>query len=71
MSNNILTWVCLLQVSFQQAAVQEELEPRRLQGRAGPTTGHSSDPVRCLRTHAPLVDDDKDEYNTLQGHIKE
>lgn len=56
--NNKLTWVCLLQVLFQQAAVQEELEPRRLQRRAGPAAGHSSDPVCCLCTHPPLIDDD-------------
>lgn len=64
MRNNGLTWVCLLQMFFQQAAVQEELEPRRLQRRAGPTAGHSSDPVCCLRTHPPLAEDDKHEQNT-------
>lgn len=61
--NNVLTWVCLLQVFFQQAAVQEELEPRSLQGRAGPTAGHSSDPVRRLGTHPPLLDDAKHKQN--------
>lgn len=65
MSDAELTWVCLLQMFFQQAAVQEELKPGGLKRRAGPTAGHSSYPVCCLRTHPPLVESDKDLENTI------
>lgn len=54
-----LTCIWLLQVWLQQAAVQEELKPGSLKRRAGPTGGHSSDPVRRLRTHPPLVNSDE------------
>lgn len=58
-----VTWVYLLQMFLQQAAVQQELEPGGLKRRAGPAAGHGSYPVRCLRTHLPLVESDTDVEN--------
>lgn len=55
-----LTWICFLQVFFQQAAIQEKLKPGRLKRRAGAAAGHSSNPVCCLCTHPPLIDRKKD-----------
>lgn len=51
-----LTWICLLQVFFQQAAIQKKLKPGRLKRRAGTAAGHSSNPVCCFCTHPPLID---------------
>lgn len=55
-----LTWVCLLQMFLQKAAVQQKLKPGGLKRRAGSTAAHSSYPVRCLRTHRPLLEVHKD-----------
>lgn len=54
------TWICLLQVFFQQAAIQEKLKPGGLKRCAGTAAGHSSNPVCCLRTHPPLMKSNKD-----------
>lgn len=50
-----LTWICLLQVFFQEAAVQEELKPGGLERRAGTAAGHGGDPVCRLCAHPALV----------------
>lgn len=60
MSESELTWVRLLQVFLQEAAIQEELKPRSLERCAGPTASHSSYSVCCLCTHSALVNSETD-----------